>query len=768
MNHQIQNIKNHILFLTLFIVTSVFGQSANYTSEKLDIRGVSASSTTNTLTSPLSTFDGKGAFDGDVNSRWSTYPTPAWITYDLGSEKHINKTRISFYYFNKGRIYTYSVKVSKDNKNWTTVVDRAESGSTEFTENEFTSTNGRYVKYEMHSANNTKWATIWETEIFGNNDIIAPELSSIEVLTENSLQLNFSEEIRQNDAEVIYNYYIGNGIIVENIAIINATALILETSNHLPGNYNITVSNIHDNAGNLIDENNSTEYTIEKKEAVKLNVVNVAASSTTNTLTSPMSTIDGKGAFDGDATSRWSTYPTPAWITYDLGSIQQISKTRFSFYYFDKGRIYTYSISVSEDNINWTTVVNRAESNSTEFTENEFASTNGRFVKIDLHSANNSKWATIWEAEFYGYQTVSTKSIEFVVNQGWNIVSLPVADSIAIDSLFENTNLSNAFNYDEYYVQHDTIKSGLGYWVRFEKDTNFVVNGNVTNDIIELKEGWNMIGSFDSILVDQLYTEPENILTSPFYGFEGNYTIADTLFNGKGYWVKASEAGTLHIGEVSLGKSLSKSALDNSEMISVTITDNKNNSMTLYLSDNSTALNKISLPPVPPKGVFDVRFTNGSLVSSLSDVQSSIKITDAEYPVTITSNSNNIILKDNIDGTYLNENISKNSSVIISDEFVDLISIEMTALPMEYQLDQNYPNPFNPTTTIAFSIPSKSKVQLAIYNILGEKVTDLLNKQLDAGNHKVNFNATNLSSGIYLYVLESENFSSVKKMTLLK
>jgi hypothetical protein len=85
-----------------------------------------------------------------------------------------------------------------------------------------------------------------------------------------------------------------------------------------------------------------------------------------------------------------------------------------------------------------------------------------------------------------------------------------------------------------------------------------------------------------------------------------------------------------------------------------------------------------------------------------------------------------------------------------------------------YKLEQNYPNPFNPTTEISFSIPTAGNTSLEIYNILGQKVATLVNKELNLGLHKYQFDASNLSSGIYFYKLQSNNFTSIKKMMLIK
>jgi len=85
-----------------------------------------------------------------------------------------------------------------------------------------------------------------------------------------------------------------------------------------------------------------------------------------------------------------------------------------------------------------------------------------------------------------------------------------------------------------------------------------------------------------------------------------------------------------------------------------------------------------------------------------------------------------------------------------------------------FSLSQNYPNPFNPTTQIDFSVPQQSTVQLKVYNTLGQLVTTLVNGNLSAGLHSVTFDARNLASGLYIYRLSAGNFTSVKKMMLLK
>lgn len=89
-------------------------------------------------------------------------------------------------------------------------------------------------------------------------------------------------------------------------------------------------------------------------------------------------------------------------------------------------------------------------------------------------------------------------------------------------------------------------------------------------------------------------------------------------------------------------------------------------------------------------------------------------------------------------------------------------------LPLQYYLGQNFPNPFNPSTVISFSIPTKEKVELKVFNSLGEEVQTLINKELDAGGHRIEFNASSLASGVYFYRLKTNKFEQTKKLLLLK
>jgi hypothetical protein len=89
-------------------------------------------------------------------------------------------------------------------------------------------------------------------------------------------------------------------------------------------------------------------------------------------------------------------------------------------------------------------------------------------------------------------------------------------------------------------------------------------------------------------------------------------------------------------------------------------------------------------------------------------------------------------------------------------------------IPSVYSLSQNYPNPFNPVTVISFGLPKAGITKLVIYDVLGRVIKSLVNEHRDAGSYNVDFDASNIASGIYFYRLESGSFTDVKKMMVVK
>lgn len=270
-----------------------------------------------------------------------------------------------------------------------------------------------------------------------------------------------------------------------------------------------------------------------------------------------------------------------------------------------------------------------------------------------------------------------TKS--YSIMDGWNMISVPLlVDDPRKGTLYQNA-ISYAFGYDGTYTLVDSLKNGIGYWLKFDGAQSVDITGfEFEKDTIDVINRWNMIGCPTQFVpVDSISSIPGGIVTTNFFGYDGSsYKKADTLRPGYGYWVKVNQNGQLIL---------------------------KNFSSVMML--NRIKIQPTSeMPPLPP------------------------------------------------------------NSEIHNPQF---------AIPKEFALEQNYPNPFNPSTTIKWQIPKAAFVTLKIYDLLGKEIKTLVNEAQVNGIYQAvwigdNNSGKKVSSGIYFYQLRSGDFVETKKMLLIK
>jgi hypothetical protein len=144
----------------------------------------------------------------------------------------------------------------------------------------------------------------------------------------------------------------------------------------------------------------------------------------------------------------------------------------------------------------------------------------------------------------------------------------------------------------------------------------------------------------------------------------------------------------------------------------------------------------------------------------------------------VQSGSHAIIFSDTVDGcsnpmtTQILVEISSDGYVFWYDTLeiivTDIENDKLLAVPKSFTLHQNYPNPFNPNTMINYELPITNYVNLSVYDMLGQKVTTLVNERQKAGHHQVKWDASEYASGIYYYRIEAGQFQDLKKMILIK
>lgn len=370
------------------------------------------------------------------------------------------------------------------------------------------------------------------------------------------------------------------------------------------------------------------------------------------------------------------------------------------------------------------------------------------------------------------YKKSNASYIE-VIN-GWNIASIPLLTyDMSVSALFDS-DVSTSFSYNNGYNNANILSNGVGYWIKFPADKNYLINGDILlNKEINVITGWNIIGPFEEkIPVSDLISDPPGLLASPFFGYENGYYSEDTLLPGIGYWIKSNDTGKFYI-DTNIIFNRSETAINEisyNDWLRIEISDNSGNVSRLFLAEKNEIVSDFELPPVPPAGIFDSRFVSDKFVES-DEKDNLIQINYADKPVYLNAfnlKGKKIRLKDNLGGLIQNEFLIENNSVRINNSLDMLLITSESNLPLYYNLSQNYPNPFNPSTTIDYQIPKSGNVKLIIYNILGQEINILVNEFKQSGSYNIEFNAAYLSSGIYFYKIESGSFSEIKSMILLK
>lgn len=377
----------------------------------------------------------------------------------------------------------------------------------------------------------------------------------------------------------------------------------------------------------------------------------------------------------------------------------------------------------------------------------------------------------------YSITEQTTYSTTVSLNAGWNLLSVPISlTNMSFSSIFPEAT-SSAYTFDNGYQTATSAELGKGYWLKFNQALNKNLAGTPQSFVqVNVKSGWNLIGPLhNDIPVANITTNPPNIIQSFFYGYNNGYQTATTLEKGKGYWVKVSSNGTMTIPTTFVKdetSSLISDLLSEFEQLSngakLVFSIDDGSKRELYLS-NIKSSKTFELPPVPPSQIFDVRFSDNSLVKSIDVKNYLVNIQGVNSTLKIGLENIEAILKiyNPLTGELLA--VSNNGVVKLNQSNLNQVRIEIESLPLAFNLFQNYPNPFNPKTKISFTLEKDGLTKLIVYNQLGQEIKTIVNEFLNAGKlYEYEFDGSNLTSGTYFVRLSQGTFSRVIKISLMK
>jgi hypothetical protein len=373
---------------------------------------------------------------------------------------------------------------------------------------------------------------------------------------------------------------------------------------------------------------------------------------------------------------------------------------------------------------------------------------------------------------------LQTFQLSVNVSNGWNMVSVP-----GLHPTNQNVNTwwafrdmgANVFKYAGGYLSVATATPGIGYWMKHSGVRTYNTGDEwpaggiqiVAHDPITAASGWNLIGGYElSVQTTNITTVPAGLQSGPVYKYSGGYQVATTLDPGYGYWIKLTAAGQIIIPET-LTKGTEPVEYFPDDWGRIILTDAAGINYTLFAVKEKTDLSKYELPPAPPTGMFDIRFSSGRIAEEMNHAVQTIEMSGITYPLRVRVKGMDIRLMDET-GKNVNLNLKAGEDIVINDGTIQKLIVSNQLIPEQYALEQNYPNPFNPSTTIRYSIPTSEFATLKVYDVLGNEVATLVKEEKQAGSYELKFDAAGLSSGIYFYKLQTNSFVETKKMLLMK
>lgn len=411
---------------------------------------------------------------------------------------------------------------------------------------------------------------------------------------------------------------------------------------------------------------------------------------------------------------------------------------------------------------------------------------------------------------------------------GWSLVSSPlVMRDGSPDAVFlDDAPFYQLYGWNgAYFSPSEFVGHGPAYWLLLPQAATVDYEGAPIQPddsivCLDLRPGWNLIGNpfrHDvyalAALIDSggqrlpiMEAAAAGWVSPVFYAYFGNhYFMTSSLHRGHGHWFAALVEGLQFCAIDAEPMAVADTdhavrpsfAAGKTKLITVSLTT-ENSSVTIGIAEDAENgfdarydLPAAPRAPVESEGTLILRT---DMERGFGRYSQDIRKPEQHLEWLLELSGSAAVSVDVIGATGLasdsyrfsiNQNINDDHLIIESDQTIELAPGQYTLslnrienspdanLPVDYYLSSNYPNPFNPNTSLAFGLPTAGQVRLSIYNVLGQQVRTLVDEQMVAGHHEVTWNGRDdagraVSSGVYFYRLESNQFNQTRKMMLVK
>jgi hypothetical protein len=378
------------------------------------------------------------------------------------------------------------------------------------------------------------------------------------------------------------------------------------------------------------------------------------------------------------------------------------------------------------------------------------------------------------------YKTTAT------VSDHWSLLSIPVESSSV------ELSQSQIYGFNRVYQRESSLSAGNGYWVRSSSVESIPLEDSGLESIsIELNKGWNLIGGLvDAIPVSSIQDDAGILTSTPVYEYQGGesagiYVETSHINPTSGHWIYAIDSGSIYMsirasqsGRNDLMMSVESTRNNQVDDPPHKINFSKGDIKQVLWSTESIVDDdekyRFLLPPLAPDPLLDVRFSDGlSIMDQTSDY---IELTSRNYPIGVLFESSSggdemyrlIGYDESGNRDYIN--LLPGQQQLISREYesLQLERIRKEDAILETRIKPSFPNPFNPTTNIRYELAQSTEVLMDVYDVVGRRVARLVNHQQHPGQYTVQFDGSNLASGVYFLRLQAGSFVDIQKLTLIK